>query len=209
MLKVISDKIAQGLGSQLQATDERIEVFSYGLQIIIGAAFKLTTIIALSLLFGIHKEAVAYLIFFILFRRYGGGVHLSTYPRCLIIGTAMIIGFAKLATINIPVYTLITLVILAFSLGCYCTIKWVPAGTEKKAVTDESSRSKQKTKVFIILIIWLFCITFLINSQLINYAFATTLGVISSLYLILPLGYKTLKSLDCFLNRIERRCKVC
>ncbi|MEG6615970.1 accessory gene regulator B family protein [Peptococcaceae bacterium 1198_IL3148] len=196
MLKKVSDKIALSIGTQLQVDDDQVEIYSYGLQVFIGATLKLLVILSLSLILGIFKEVAVYLTFFILLRKCGGGVHLSTYAKCLSIGTVMILGFAKLATLNISTDLLIVLITIVFLGGCFCTVKWVPAGTEKKTVTDVISRKKQKAQVFILLIVWLICVVFLNSNQQIQYALAATLGVACSFFFISPLGYRIIKLLD-------------
>ncbi|WP_031514744.1 accessory gene regulator ArgB-like protein [Desulfofalx alkaliphila] len=204
MIKGVSDRIAQGLGEQLKVSNDQVEVYSYGLQIVIGATVKLTVILTLALILGILEVVLAYSLFFIFLRRYGGGVHLGTYSRCLVVGAAMILGLSKIATINISVNILIITAALALLLGCYATYKWVPAGTEKKVIRDVRLRRKQKVKVFIVIVIWLISLAFLIHANMLHYAFAATLGVLTGFFLITPLGYKVLQRIDIMLNKLER-----
>lgn len=207
MIKGVSDRLARELGGQLQVSQDQVEVYSYGLQIIIGMIIKVFVIISLSFMFGILEEVLIFSLFFISLRRYGGGVHLSTYSRCLLMGTLMILSLSKIATINISVNNLVITIVLVLLLGCYCIIKWVPSGTEKKVIKDVRNRNKQKIKTAIVIVLWLVSVGLLINANLMGYAFASTLGVLSSFFLLTPMGYRVIKSLDVSLDKLERRCK--
>src|SRR5690554_3834037 len=97
MLKTISIHLANSLGRQLQSTPQEVEVFAYGLQVLLGSFVKLLVILGTAYILDTLHVTVFFLISFILLRRYGGGVHFSTYGRCLGFGLILSVFFGKLA----------------------------------------------------------------------------------------------------------------
>ena len=86
MVKVFSKRLAAGLGSRLQSDIDQIEVYAYGLELVLYAIIKVVVILGSAFILGILESTLYYLCSFILLRFFGGGVHLSTYGRCLAVG---------------------------------------------------------------------------------------------------------------------------
>ncbi|MDF9409890.1 hypothetical protein L7E55_16315 [Pelotomaculum isophthalicicum JI] len=76
----------------------------------------------------------------------------------------------------------------------------MPAGTAKKQIKDESIRMEQRKKTFLVLTVWSVLIVILITQKMAADAFAVILGILGSLILMTPLGYKAAKVLDSILN---------
>lgn len=196
MIKALAHRIAVTMGAQLQVDRERIEVFAYGLEIILGAFLQLTLLIVLSLTMGTFKTTIICLAAFASLRYSGGGAHLSAYSGCLIIGTALILGLGKMAAIDVNLAALTAISALALLTGVYTILRWAPADTEKKRIKDETVRLRQRNKALFTLAVWSAVMIVLIKQELTAAAFAAALGILGSLFLITPWGYRAGKALD-------------
>ncbi|CAH2213180.1 accessory gene regulator ArgB-like protein [Tepidibacter aestuarii] len=205
MIKKISQYIAALIGKELQNDKSKIDIYSYALEIIIGTILKLTLIILISFILGLLPTTLACLISFIIFRHFGGGVHLSTYNRCLTAGVITFLIMGKLAYINIQINVLITIVIGTFLFGIYSIMKYIPAGTKKKRIIDKNQRLKRKQETFFMLFIWLIVIVILINYKLTAYAFSCVLGALNSFFFITPTGYWVFDTIDNIIDKNKRR----
>lgn len=207
MINKISRNLASLMGTKLQSNKDEIDIFTYGLEIIIGSTLKLILIIVTSYILGIIKPTIVYLINFILFRKFGGGVYLNTYKRCLFVGLIIILGLGKLSTINISIYLLEILSFIVVMLGIFTIKTYVPAGTEKKKITDNKNRVKQKKKTILVLIIWILVVFVLIKARLLISTFACILGALSSFFFMTPQGYFVMHTFDNILNNIFKNNK--
>ena len=196
MISAISKKLANSLGTTLMTSAEQIEIYAYGLEIILGAVIKLILILFLAFLLGTLDTTIILFAFFALFRCFGGGAHLSTYPRCLVFGVCLIVGLGYLAQTTISIHALIILSALSLALNIFTCIKWVPAGTEKKYITEPFLRLRQKQKYFLVIIGWCLTLLLLIKLSLSTYGFAVLLGSFGAMLLILPSGYWLLNTID-------------
>jgi len=204
MVKILSKKIAYKLGSELKSNSEEMDIFVYGLEIIFGGFFKFLAIVLSSYLLGSIKTTMICLISYIPFRHYGGGVHFNSYGKCFTIGLIMFILLGKLSMISIELYILIVLIILSHLFIFYGIIRWVPAGTHKKQITNPQIRTLQKIKTFIVSILWSVTIFLFMFSDLYNYVFASVLGGFFSMFFISPSGYRTIHTLDGILNKFKK-----
>lgn len=197
------------MGTQLQVNRDRVEIFAYGLEIILGLLVQLAIILLLSLLMDTLKSTMVCLVAYTSLRYFGGGAHLSTQLGCFVTGVSLILGLGKLATIDVSVEVLTYVSTLALLMGVYNIFRWVPAGTEKKHIKDESIKLRQKKKAFLVLTIWSVITAALIKQELNVYAFAAVLGIHGSLFVVTPWGYRAVKALDNILNIIFRGFKGC
>ena len=208
MVKRVSAKLAKGLGAELQSNEDEISIFDYALEVILYSIIKLIVIIGSAYLLGLLEITMAYLVSFITLRRFGGGVHLSTYGRCLSIGLLSTIFCAKLAdSISVGPEILLLMAIILLLVGCICIWCWVPAGTHKNRVAQVNQRMKRKMKTFMVLLFVLILIGVCCYYQYYNYALSMVLGGFISFYLITPMGYKTIYAIDNIINDKKERRK--
>jgi len=204
MINKFAHKIAVTMGAQLQVDRDKVDVFAYGLEIILGALVQLTLLIWLSLIMDVFTTTMICMVAFASLRCFGGGIHLSTYSGCLIVGITMLLALGKLATIAVGIETLVVISIATLLMGIFTTFKWVPAGTAKKQIKDRTIRLRQRKKTFLTLIVWSIIILLLITQQSTAHAFAAVLGAFSSLFLITPWGYGAVQALENILKLPER-----
>jgi accessory gene regulator B len=206
MMKAFARRIAVTMGTQLQVERDKIDIFAYGLEIILGTLVQLALLILLSFIIGAFKTTMVCLVAFASLRYFGGGTHLSTYSGCLIVGINLLLGLGKLAmTIDVSLAALTGISALTLLTGIYIILRWAPAGTEKKQIKDESIRLRQRNKALFVLTVCSAVTMVLIQQELTAYAFAAVLGTLGSLFLITPWGYRAVKALGNIPNIFLRR----
>lgn len=206
MMKAFVRRIAVTMGTQLQVERDKIDIFAYGLEIILGTLVQLALLIFLSFIIGAFKTTMVCLVAFASLRYFGGGTHLNTYSGCLIVGINLLLGLGKLAmTIDVSLAALTGISALTLLTGIYIILRWAPAGTEKKQINDESIRLRQRNKALFVLTVFSAVTMVLIQQELTAYAFAAVLGTLGSLFLITPWGYRAAKALGNIPNIFLRR----
>lgn len=170
MIQKLSNNISYYLCSELNYNDEKREILSYGLQIMLGTAAKILTIAILSIILGIFFSTAIVCITFIIFRRIIGGMHCDTYNRCFITSVSLMIFLGFLGnTLIIPYNIFLGSLISTYLLCIFITTKWVPMGTSKKTIKNIETRRKIKIKTLTMLTLWfMFLILFrdLTSSQM-------------------------------------------
>jgi len=201
MLKNLSTKMASTLGTQLHSNRDDMAIYAYGMEILLCSVSKLLLLFIIASILNILVPTIFTFIAFAGFRVFGGGAHLQTYSRCLVVGLSTLLILAKLSTV-IPVncFSLFTAIFLVSLLAIAAIINWVPAGTDKKRITNPQDIARQKRKTGVFLVIWLVAIILLLNNGYLCYSLALVLGAAGGLFLVTPLGYKFYLTLDHILN---------
>jgi accessory gene regulator B len=196
MIYAISNNLAAYLGKKLNSSHDNIEMYAYGMQILLGAIIKGFGIVGLAWLLNTLNTTLVLFLVFAAFRCFGGGAHLNTYSRCLIFGVSIIVGLGFLSQIYLSTITLDILFALSFIFAIYTCVKFAPADTEKKPISDEKIRLRQKKKLLLVIVIWSCTIIYLLKIDRNIFTLAMILGGLSSLLLITPLGYQLLALID-------------
>lgn len=193
MLQKLSKRLSLILKAQPECEEFNSEIITYGLEIILGSTFKFLSIVFLSILFGTFLETMLSLIVFASIRNFAGGAHCRTYFLCYMTGVPLFIINGILAK-NIVFHKIQLTVIgdLILIAGLFIIMKWAPAGTDKKAVTDINIRIKMKLITILILgAVFLLNNTFFILNRM-SYFQAVLLGTFEALLFITPMGYRLL-----------------
>ncbi len=164
---------------------------------------KFFSVLIISFILGIFKTTIIFIISYILLRHFGGGVHLSTYYRCLTVGLIIFILLGGLATREVNIIFLVVMVCVTFLTGIYIIIKWAPARTDKESMIDKNEKITQKKKCFAVLTLLCVGNTAFIKFNLLDCTFASVLGMIASLFFMTPWGYRVINILDDTLNQIQ------
>jgi|LSQX01.2.fsa_nt_gb accessory gene regulator B len=204
MMKNISLNIARNIGNILES-QQNVEIYAYALELLFMVILNLILVILVAFYLQIIPTTLVFLVVFILFRGFGGGVHLSTFLRCIAVGSSLMLGSAYLAaTVSIKSYTLAILFVVALLFVLVCTIKWVPAITEKKSVNRCQSVNRQKRNMLITTFIWTSGVAAVICCQFNTLALAMILGAIVSTVLISPVGFGLMDFIDRTLNNLGK-----
>ena len=199
----LASNLAKRLGNSLHSSREQIDIYAYGLEVLLMTLITLAVVFGLAQLLGSAATTLVFLAVFAPFRSIGGGSHLSTYPRCLLFGTCLMVGLGYWAGISIQPYTLLGLLLLTTLLALYAIVKWIPADTVKRPITDEKVKSRQKLYMRLAVYIWFIIVATLTRYDLLNYAFAMVVGALGSLFLMTPWGYWLLEAIDKTLNNMK------
>lgn len=196
--------MAKNLGDILDS-EETIEVYAYALQLVLTSVLNLILILLAAFWLKIIPTTLAFLAVFIPFRSFGGGVHLNTIPRCMAVGSFLILGSAYLATeTGIQLYWLYILFLLSLLFTLLCIAKWVPAGTEKNPVRDPKIVRMQKRNMLITTVVGTGLVNVFILSGHNDLALAMIAGAIISAVLISPPGFYLMGFIDRILNNFGK-----
>lgn len=199
-MKKLALKTAKIIGYQHMANEEQIEIYAYSLEIIFGSLLKIILLLFVSSLTNSLYTTIICTLTFVGIRYLGGGVHLSTYLRCLTGSLMILLILGKAASFNVGLQLFLFIFLVVSSLGVYAIIRWVPAGTEEKIITDKLQRRKQKQKAMIFLLFCSLAVLACLYFDLPPIANAITYGLFAAIFLITPLGYTVINSIDKFLN---------
>ncbi len=190
MIKKQSDKFSSYLSRELNYDEEKREVLSYGLQIVLGVLLNVFSVLIFSYILNIFKTTVATFISYIIFRRLIGGAHCDTYGKCYLLGILSMLLLGKLGEIiRLSPSEIKILIIFTYILALGSIILWVPAGTEKKMIKNKSTRKKIKIQSMVLITAWLILSIYLNSIGLATYIISSSLGVILAFFLVTPLGY--------------------
>lgn len=204
LIDSIALSTAKRLGNLLESEDN-VEIYAYALQLILMLMLNLVLVFFAAFLLKIVPTTLAFLAVFIPFRAFGGGVHLSTLPRCITIGSFLMLGSAYCAAVvNIQPYQLCILFIFALLFTLFSTVKWVPASSKENPINDSRIVRMQKRNMLITSGVWTCCIFSLIYFSNKPLAFAIVLGAVVSTILISPLGFNLMGVIDRILNRLGK-----
>lgn len=216
LIKRFSIKIASFLKNQSESEKTDIEILAYGMEIAIRTIIKIFMTVILSLILQIFDTTFICILNFVIFRIIGGGAHLDTYLGCLSLSIIIFLIIGKLSKINISSDILMILLLLVILFGLYVTIKYVPADTEKRRITNSKKIIKAKRNTLLVLVVWMIGIMMLIKKLYISFATASILGTLISFLFMTALGYAIIDRLNSFFEWFktlsflkERRRKGC
>jgi len=199
-------KLSYSLAERIAIITDRddADYIRYGLEVVISVISKILFFILISLVFDVTKEMLSIALTFGFFRLFSGGVHLSTYTRCLTSSTILFFTPAiLLKNINILEYNFI-ITISALTIGIITTLFYVPVSASNRPIS-KNLNMKFKVRSISFLSIW-----FIIN--LIVYKFTSyssivlslSLGIIIQSFTLTPIGWKIFHNIDLILNKLRK-----
>lgn len=118
MIKLISSKVACILCKE--DDDETLELFEYGIYIVLSAILHTATVILLGLLLNMLVESIIFYCSFIAIRKFAGGYHAKTATRCYLF--SLLISIIILFLIKLFCFSNIYLLMLLAAIGILCVI---------------------------------------------------------------------------------------
>lgn len=166
---------------------EDIEKLKYGLEGIYLTLYKLIIIILLSLILGIFKEIILFLILFNIIRYPAFGFHANTSTQCLILSLLLILGLPfLLLKLDINIY-------IKLGISFICLIDFVlyaPADTVKRPLPNVKKRKIRKICSVLCCLLYI-ALCFLFKNHYISDLLLA--AIITESILINPLLYKIFK----------------
>ena len=172
--------------------DERAEIISYGLQLLIGEVPKMIITLIISYLLGILYLTIFMVLVTVPYRVFSGGFHLHTHIGCIISTTLYYCCIPKISNyIYLNSETKLFFVLCALIFGTIIITKYAPADTENVPILRKKERKQKKILSFITYTFGLIAAISIKNNGLSNIIlfsyFAQTL-------MITPVAYKITKN---------------
>ena len=113
MLNKMAKKLSNRLLKNEVITEDVIDVYVYGFELIISSLVNTLVIILAGSLLGEIVQTMSFLFVFILLRSFTGGYHANTYTKCSIVTFSTYVTVLLLSHyINIPKFAYMILLIL-------------------------------------------------------------------------------------------------
>lgn len=184
MYKKLVDYLNRIITENLELESKEKALFSFGLELFVGAVLEAIILLILAFLFNIFWPVFIALLSFLIIRPYAGGIHLPTYNSCLIVTLLvfLLIGFIA-AYIQPGLLTTIIVIFFVAITGFIFIYKYAPADTKTIPISDPALRQELKRKAYIVLIAWtILAITAaLLFTGYLNLVIAASLGIFSQL----------------------------
>lgn len=190
MIDRLSKRIAAWLAHQLSIDRDTEEVYQYGLNLLLLYLVEVFLILLIALLLNTFCTTLVVLLVFTVFRCVGGGAHMSTPARCLLVGTVQIVVLGIIAAIPVNDQILYVLLVVTLNFNLIVIAKWVPGGTEKKPLTEPDVRRRSKIISLMITLSWLTVALIMIYTSKTQYILSIILGAFSAMFLVTPFGYR-------------------
>jgi len=202
----LAGKIAKGADRE-----EDVDYIRYGLEITIGGFLKFFIVITLSLLFGVVKEMLTITISFAVFRILTGGVHMSTYFKCLTTSTILFFipayVFKNLETSNIPFIFHVFTFLFTLSI----ILLYVPVESPNRPIPKEKQIRLKWTSSFFI-IFWFISTTTITTYHSHSYQYLvifSSIGLVLQAFTLTPIGIRIFHNIDHGLRiKGDWRCKI-
>ncbi len=184
MYKKLVNYLSRVITDKLELESKEKALFSFGLELFVGAFLEAIILLILAFLFNIFWPVFIALLSFLVIRPYAGGIHLPTYNSCLIVTLLvfLLIGFIA-AYIQPGLLTTIIVIFFVAITGFIFIYKYAPADTKTIPISDPALRQELKRKAYIVLIAWtILAITAaLLFTGYLNLVIAASLGIFSQL----------------------------
>lgn len=163
MLHGLSEHIAGFLLRRQCFDEDELEIYIYGVELIIASTIGTFLILAVSACMSVLLEGLLFLLPFSVLRSFTGGYHCYTYLKCntLFVGTFLLCLFAYWLITPYPqAVTAVTVPSILWS--GYIVLRYSPVAHENKPLTPEQKKSCKKKAAVIYFILSLTSICLLI-----------------------------------------------
>lgn len=191
------DKITEFLTNKIRkempdVDDERAEVISYGLQILLGEIPKFFIMILIAYSIGLLKLSLITFFIIMPYRMFSGGFHLKTHIGCIISTCTFYCGVAYLAkSVILNEIAKYSVVIAAFIFGIIMIKLYAPADTEYVPILSSKIRKQKQILSYVCLVIGLIVAIMIKDNTISN---IIIFGYIAQTCTITKLAYKLTKS---------------
>ncbi len=188
MIEKICTYIVNQMRKQMpDIDDEKAEIITYGIELIIGEIPKIFLLFVLSFILGIGWYTVFAYVALIPYRASSGGFHLKTHVGC-IIGSSVfyygIVYLSKFIILNLVQKYIIIVIALIF--GVIMVSLYAPADTENIPIISKKERKRKKILSYTTLVLTLTASVFIKDSIISN---ILIFGVIVQSFMISRLAY--------------------
>ena len=172
--------------------DERAEIISYGLQLLIGEIPKMIITLVISYLLGIFNLTLFMVLVVMPYRAFSGGFHLHTHIGCIISTTLYYCCIPKISNfIYFNSQTKVIFVLCALIFGTIIIKKYAPADTENVPILRKKERKQKKILSYITYTLGLITAIVIKNNVLSN---IIIFSYLIQTIMITPFAYKITKN---------------
>ncbi len=188
MIEKICTYIVNQMRKQMpDIDDEKAEVITYGIELIIGEIPKIFLLFIFSFIIGIGWYTVLAYISLIPYRASSGGFHLKTHIGCIVGSSLFYYGIVYLSKfITLDVFQKYMLIGLALLFGLIMVSLYAPADTENIPIISKKERKRKKILSYITLVLTLTVSIFIKDNVISN---ILIFGVIVQSFMISKLAY--------------------
>ncbi|MFZ7119444.1 MAG: accessory gene regulator ArgB-like protein [Eubacteriaceae bacterium] len=152
MISTLSKKIARYIGDNNDTEGVPLEVYEYGLELVISTIFSCMFLLSVAWIFGVMLEAVVYIMCFGFLRIWAGGYHASTHLKCCT--TYAIFAFATIFLIksfNVEISIQTIGIVMICLMSIYLIFRYAPVDTENKPLSkSEYDLYKRRSRIFVV-----------------------------------------------------------
>jgi accessory gene regulator B len=151
-MKRVCDRLAGAIMRRGGREDAGLEVVSYGLQCALVTIFEFVSIIILAALLGMLKEILVILAVFVTIRHAAGGVHFSTFTRCLVSSVIYIIsgGFTARFISGLPAVWGMLYLAVGGAFAVYAALRHAPRENPNRPISEKEQRRFRRVSRVII-----------------------------------------------------------
>jgi len=141
-MKRVCDRLAGAIMRRGGREDADLEVISYGLQCALVTMLEFVSIFILAALLGMIREILVIFAVFVTVRHAAGGVHFSTFTRCLVSSVIYIIsgGFAALFIIGLPAVWGMLYLAAGGIFTVYAALRHAPRENPNRPISEKEQR---------------------------------------------------------------------
>lgn len=177
MIATISNKISLALLKSNAINQDELNVYAYGIQLLILSVIDWCITFLFMLLIGEIYLSVAYLSVFFMLRRHCGGYHAETHIRCIVISN-MVYVFSVLISANMHYENFTILLFIGEIMNFAFIHKFSPAEHPNKSIqTSELARHKKIGRIINAIISAIAIVVVLYGLK--NYACVILMGQLS------------------------------
>ena len=188
MIEKICTYIVNQMRKQMpDIDDEKAEIITYGIELIIGEIPKIFLLFVLSFILGIGWYTVFAYVALIPYRAFSGGFHLKTHIGCIVGSSLFYYGIVYLSKfITLDMFQKYMTIGLALVFGIIMVSMYAPADTENIPIISKKERKRKKVLSYITLVLTLIVSIFIKDSVISN---ILIFGVIVQSFMISKLAY--------------------
>ena len=188
MIEKICTYIVNQMRKQMpDIDDEKAEIITYGIELIIGEIPKIFLLFVLSFILGIGWYTVFAYVALIPYRASSGGFHLKTHVGCIIGSSVFYYGIVYLSKfIILNLIQKYIIIVIALIFGVIMVSLYAPADTENIPIISKKERKRKKVLSYITLVLTLIVSIFIKDSIISN---ILIFGIIIQSFMISRLAY--------------------
>jgi len=152
-LKQISDKIAINFESQKIITQDKVSIYSYGVELVLSAFIGLSGVLVIAAILNDLPECLMFLLAFIPLRLWAGGYHAESHLTCFLCFGFMYMCSYSLSLV-IPMCYLSFTIIGTSLISTLIIILFAPVAHPNKRLTAEKTeRNRRRSLMFTVAIL--------------------------------------------------------